>query len=250
MKSILVLTCCLALASIAAADKEKHKDKKNAGQQQGQQQQLQQQHAGKQGKQGKHGMGAGNDQQLRMGGGGGKNSQAMHANKTFNKTVNKKVVKNYNVKNVNINKYEKVTFKANAHIVGSDKWHGQKYVVFRNYKCEWHDHDWWIGHHNRIVVCFGAPYFFNAGYWYPAWGYDPGASYVYDGPVYAYNNLPPDQVIANVQSALQEQGYYQGEVDGVLGPLTRAALASYQEANGLYTTSAIDEPTLESLGFA
>ena len=50
--------------------------------------------------------------------------------------------------------------------------------------------------------------------------------------------------------ALQQLGYYQGEVDGLLGPLTRAAIADYQRANGLVETSAIDQPTLESLGMA
>ena len=35
---------------------------------------------------------------------------------------------------------------------------------------------------------------------------------------------PPDQVIADVQAALQQMGYYQGEVDGLLGPMTREAL--------------------------
>jgi peptidoglycan hydrolase-like protein with peptidoglycan-binding domain len=57
-------------------------------------------------------------------------------------------------------------------------------------------------------------------------------------------------VIANVQGALQQQGYYQGEVDGLLGPQTRAALANYQRNHGLYMTSAIDRPTLESLGIS
>ena len=50
------------------------------------------------------------------------------------------------------------------------------------------------------------------------------------------------------QSALQDQGYYRGEVDGLLGPLTRQALAEYQQANGLYATQTIDQPTLQSLG--
>ena len=62
--------------------------------------------------------------------------------------------------------------------------------------------------------------------------------------------MPPDQVIANVQEALQQQGYYQGEVDGLLGPLTRAALADYQRDQGLATTAAVDEPTLDSLGLS
>jgi len=51
-----------------------------------------------------------------------------------------------------------------------------------------------------------------------------------------------------VQSALQQQGYYRGEVDGLIGPLTRGAIADYQRAHGLYTTSTIDQPTLQSLG--
>jgi len=33
----------------------------------------------------------------------------------------------------------------------------------------------------------------------------------------------------------------------LLGPLTRQALTAYQADNGLYTTAAIDEPTLASL---
>jgi peptidoglycan hydrolase-like protein with peptidoglycan-binding domain len=45
-------------------------------------------------------------------------------------------------------------------------------------------------------------------------------------------------------------GYYTGEVDGLLGPLTREALAAYQADNGLAATAAIDQPTLDSLGLA
>jgi Putative peptidoglycan binding domain len=143
-----------------------------------------------------------------------------------------------------------VTFQQNRRIQGSQNWHGSNYQVFRNYRSEWHDRDWWRHNHSRIVFVFGGPYYWNSGYWFPAWGYDPGAYYAYDGPIYAYNNLPPDQVIANVQAALQQQGYYRGEVDGLLGPLTRDAVANYQRDHGLYTTSTIDRPTLESLGMA
>ena len=112
----------------------------------------------------------------------------------------------------------------------------------------WHERNWWNSHYNRVVFAYGGWYYWNAGWWYPAWGYAPNAYYAYDGPIYAYNGLPPDQVIANVQSALQQQGYYQGEVDGLLGPLTGAAVADYQRDHGLYITSAIDRPTLTSLG--
>ena len=144
-----------------------------------------------------------------------------------------------------------VTFQQNRHIEGSQNWHGSNYTVFRNYSSEWHDQGWWRQRYNRVVVIGGGAYYWNAGYWYPAWGYDQANSYYpYDGPVYGYNDLPPDQVIANVQATLQQQGYYQGEVDGLLGPQTRAAIADYQRANGLAETAAIDQPTLESLGMA
>lgn len=153
-------------------------------------------------------------------------------------------------KQPNTAKAPPVKFQQNRRIEGSQNWQGRKYAAFRNYKSEWHDKNWWHSHHNRIVFVFGAPYFWNAGYWYPAWGYNPGAYYAYDGPIYAYNSLPPDQVIANVQATLQQQGYYQGDVDGLIGPLTRGAIAAYQRDHGLYVTSAIDQPTLESLGMA
>src|SRR5438132_2048154 len=154
-------------------------------------------------------------------------------------------------KQPNMAKAPPVKFQQGRHIEGSEHWQGQHYTAFRDYHAEWHDQGWWQNrYHNNIVFVFGAPYFFNAGYWYPAWGYYPNAYYAWDGPIYAYNHLPPDQVIANVQAALQEQGYYHGEVDGSIGPLTRAAIADYQRDHGLYETAAIDEPTLESLGMS
>ena len=140
-------------------------------------------------------------------------------------------------------------FHEGMKIKNADHWKGNKYVVFKNYKGEWHDKDWWHHHHNHIVFVFGGPYFWDNGYWFPAWGYEPNAFFAYEGPIYAGNpELDPGQVVANVQSALQSQGFYTGDIDGVLGPLTRAALAQYQQSQGFEVTGAIDEPTLESLG--
>ena len=154
-------------------------------------------------------------------------------------------------KQPNTAKAPPVKFQQGRRIQGSQNWQGQQYTVFRNYKSEWHDRNWWRGHYgNNITFVFGAPYYWNAGYWFPAWGYNPNAYYAWDGPIYAHNRLPPDQVIANVQSALQQQGYYHGEVDGLIGPLTRGAIADYQRDHGLYTTSTIDQPTLQSLGMS
>src|SRR6266513_2745156 len=141
-----------------------------------------------------------------------------------------------------------VTFQQSRHIQGSQTWQGSNYRVFRNYSSQWHDRNWWRNHYNRVVFVYGGWYAWNAGYWIPAWGYAPNAYYAYDGPIYGYNNLPPDQVIANVQASLQQQGFNPGDVDGLLGPQTRAAIADYQRANGLAETAAIDQPTLESLG--
>ena len=55
-------------------------------------------------------------------------------------------------------------------------------------------------------------------------------------------------MIANVQSALQEAGYYDGSVTGSLNVETRAALANFQRDQGLEITGAIDESTVELLG--
>jgi Putative peptidoglycan binding domain len=185
---------------------------------------------------------------------GGKVTGTAHANNAAAATANagKPLKPQYfNVsKQPNTAKAPPVKFQQGRLIEGSQNWQGQQYTVFRNYRSEWHDQNWWHNHHNRIVFVFGAPYYWNAGYWFPAWGYYPNAYYAWDGPIYAYNNLPPDQVIANVQATLQQHGYYQGEVDGLIGPLTRAAIADYQRDHGLYMTSTIDQPTLQSLGMA
>jgi hypothetical protein len=132
----------------------------------------------------------------------------------------------------------------------SEAFRGPKYAVFRNYDRQWHDRSWWRSHCDRIVFVSGGWYYWNAGYWFPAWGYDPYAYYAYDGPIYAYNGLTPDQIIVDVQEQLQRAGYYDGPIDGILGPMTREAIAAFQADNGLAVTSAIDEPTLATLGIA
>jgi hypothetical protein len=146
-----------------------------------------------------------------------------------------------------------VTFNQNYRIAGAQNWKGPQYVVFQQYQPQWHDQGWWQSHYsNNVVLVGGGWYYWDSGYFRPAWGYDPGNSYYpYDGPIYVGRNpTPPDQIIADVQTALQQQGLYHGEIDGLLGPQTREALAHYQEAQGLEETAAIDEPTLNSLGFS
>ena len=166
-----------------------------------------------------------------------------------NRVYTRGQVQHFNLSGQANPRIQSARFNAGARIHGSQNWPGHNYAAFRNYNAQWHDRAWWRSHHNRIVLIGGGYYFWDNGFWYPAWGYDSAYSYYpYDGPIYAYNDLPPDQVIANVQSALQAEGYYTGDVDGMLGPLTRSALAAYQADHGLYTTAAIDQPTLASLG--
>jgi hypothetical protein len=138
-------------------------------------------------------------------------------------------------------------FQQNRRIQGSDQWVDSDYDVFRDYRSEWHDRDWWRTHQSRIIFGAGGWYYWTTGYWFPAWGYDPMVYYAYDGPIYAYSDLPPDQVVSKVQGTLREQGYYQGESDGLLAPPTGAALVGYQRDHGLYETSTIDRPTSQSL---
>src|ERR1043166_7897071 len=69
--------------------------------------------------------------------------------------------------------------------------HVQRYsVVYNNYHRfprAYHDRVWWCGHYSRITfVVGGGWYYWDGGYWYPAWGYDPGFTvYAYDGPIYS-----------------------------------------------------------------
>ena len=134
------------------------------------------------------------------------------------------------------------------------KWHHKKDHIshdeaFRRHWHEWHDRNWWHDHCDTIVFVTTGYYFLDGSYWYPAYGYDPLQSYYdYDGPVYTYSNLLPDEVIANVQTALQGAGYYYGPITGSLSVDTRAAIANFQRDYGLPITGAIDEPTVEALG--
>ncbi len=214
---------------------------------------------------GKHGKKWQNQNQTNVTGGNvtGGNLSTNASNTKFNKTNKKFGQGNYagggNMKyqkqhfnlqkNVVNNKYKTVNYNANYKIAGAHNWKGSKYVVFQNYHPQWHDTWWWNWHHPHVTFIFGGWYYWDNYYWYPAWGYAPSSVYYYDGPIYASSPAEdPGQVVANVQAALQQQGYYQGDIDGILGPQTRAALAEYQSAQGLEPTGAVDEPTLETLG--
>jgi hypothetical protein len=118
----------------------------------------------------------------------------------------------------------------------------------QNFSQHHHNH-WWWRHHCAAIIFFDFGWWgWYDGWWYPAWGYDPYSYYDYNEPIYGYDGESPEQIVAGVQAALQERGYYQWAVDGRMGPLTRAALARYQRDHGLPISSGLDPATLGSLG--
>lgn len=70
--------------------------------------------------------------------------------------------------------------------------------------------------------------------------YEPWS--IYDGPAY------PFAVRLAVQRELARRGYYAGAIDGVIGPLTRQAIARFQVEHQLAVTGVIDGTLLVALG--
>jgi peptidoglycan hydrolase-like protein with peptidoglycan-binding domain len=54
--------------------------------------------------------------------------------------------------------------------------------------------------------------------------------------------------VQNAQQALQQGGFYKGTVDGKMGPHTRQAIRSFQQAKGLHATGHLNQKTLTALG--
>ena len=57
----------------------------------------------------------------------------------------------------------------------------------------------------------------------------------------------PAEFVSRAQSALQELGHYQGAIDGIYGPGTRAAFSAFQEAEEIEVTGLPDTVTLVRL---
>jgi len=79
------------------------------------------------------------------------------------------------------------------------------------------------------------------------------ASHSYPSSSSSYSSAPAHPTAAqtlamHVQVQLNSAGYYQGAIDGDIGPATRAALSAYQKDHGLSQTGDINDATLKSLG--
>jgi peptidoglycan hydrolase-like protein with peptidoglycan-binding domain len=53
--------------------------------------------------------------------------------------------------------------------------------------------------------------------------------------------------IRQAQQQLQNQGFYHGQIDGIVGPDTEQALGQFQKQNGLSQTATLDQPTMDKL---
>ncbi|HFO2534610.1 TPA: peptidoglycan-binding protein, partial [Yersinia enterocolitica] len=75
-----------------------------------------------------------------------------------------------------------------------------------------------------------------------------------NGTTRASNGLTSDsekrkRLIMRVQFALLDKGFYNGNIDGIMGPSTRQSIKNYRVANGLPTpvTETLDTQLLNSL---
>jgi peptidoglycan hydrolase-like protein with peptidoglycan-binding domain len=55
------------------------------------------------------------------------------------------------------------------------------------------------------------------------------------------------QTVRQVQQHLQQRGLYDGEIDGIYGPLTQQAILDFQQQHGLPQTATLDDMTLNQL---
>lgn len=141
-----------------------------------------------------------------------------------------------------------------------------------NHNVARHDASWhrdWDKHrfhrHNGLVFVFLDGFWWGLTPAYFPWDYYP--SYAYGNYPYDYYSSPYDYydyddqsansdsdqygtnvTLSAVQSELAKLGYYQGQIDGVEGDETQAALARYQQDHDLSVTGTITASTLQSLG--
>jgi hypothetical protein len=100
---------------------------------------------------------------------------------------------------------------------------------------------------------FGYPYYGYYSYWpYSYYGYYPYSSYYpydysyYGGPTYGYDR----SMVAEVQRRLAELGYYNGLIDGIMGPRTRAAISVYESTHSLIVDGTISPRLLRIMGLS
>ena len=88
------------------------------------------------------------------------------------------------------------------------------------------------------------PGYYPYGPYYAPYGYY-GPRPVYRAERYYDEDAP---LGSDVQRALKRRGYYNGPIDGDIGPGSRAAIREYQADHGLRVTGRVDGSLIRSLG--
>lgn len=149
----------------------------------------------------------------------------------------------------------------------------------------WNGNGNWNGNHNWVhngnnwnhhrcgngvvfIGGFGFPWFdpFYYGSYYPYGAYPADYPYYSDNPGQPYYGNEGDgsyddknpvngaytpsngSIVAQVQRRLAHDGYYQGVIDGKLGPRTFYAIRAYERAHGLPADGHIDRRLLSTMG--
>lgn len=129
------------------------------------------------------------------------------------------------------------------------------------------DHKASHGDQDKLVYLAhpGSKFVLSPGNGYKGRGYyygPPHSPYYYQRPDVQYfadrNQFPPgfayqpnNQDLADdaaVQRALARLGYYQGPIDGRIGPQSQRAISQYQQASGMSITNSIVPALLQALG--
>lgn len=154
---------------------------------------------------------------------------------------------------------------ANRTLASRSQASNQGRVVAR-YSANWHrnwdrgrDH-FWHGHRchfrNGFWFIYDPFLFYPYGYGFYPYGSYADATYYDDN--YASDQYAQDTTanqsqydngsqVSNVQSALAREGYYDGAIDGTLGPGTQKALRRYQRDHGLPVTGGVSRGVLQAL---
>ena len=127
-----------------------------------------------------------------------------------------------------------------------EEWLDRRRERWEDAREEWRDRrrDWRRAYYR--------PYYY--GGYYPANYY--AASYYYPTtystavvPRVSYG-LVGNSTVSAVQTQLARLGYYDGPIDGVMGPMTRRAIVAFERDSGLPRYTRITTPLLVSLGLA
>lgn len=115
---------------------------------------------------------------------------------------------------------------------------------------------WWPWGYPYDYYAYGYPYNYGYNsYDYGSNSYDYGydQSGAYDNNAYSqnqngYGDQNANSAVAAAQDRLTREGYYRGQIDGVLGPETRHAIVRFQSNHGLRVSGELTPDTLNAMG--